>query len=123
MQLNAYVFNICQLLAIIVISIGIFKAVLIFFKDALFGDSSAKAIQESRMELGHSFSLGLGFLIGSSILKTTITPSWDDIGQLAAIIAIRTLLNYFLLRDIRQENKHIQLSTSVDNEPGTDKED
>ncbi|MBU0677226.1 MAG: DUF1622 domain-containing protein [Verrucomicrobia bacterium] len=52
------------------------------------------------MELGHSFSLGLGFLIGASILNTTIAPTWNDIGQLAAIIAIRTILNYFLLKEI-----------------------
>jgi uncharacterized membrane protein len=33
-------------------------------------------------------------------LKTTIAPSWNDIGQLAAIIAIRTLLNSLLLQAI-----------------------
>jgi len=33
-------------------------------------------------------------------LKTTIAPTWNDIGQLAAIIAIRTALNYFLVKDI-----------------------
>lgn len=47
-----------------------------------------------------SCSLALGFLIGASILKTTLAPTWTDIGQLAAIIAIRTILNYFLLHDI-----------------------
>ena len=44
---------------------------------------------------------GLGFLIGGSILNTTIAPTWNDIGQLASIIAIRTILNYFLLRNIK----------------------
>ena len=52
------------------------------------------------MEIGHAFSLALSFLIGASILKTTIAPTWNDIGQLASIIAIRTILNYFLIRDI-----------------------
>ena len=54
----------------------------------------------SRLELGHAFSLGLGFLIGASILNTTLAPSWNEIGQLGAIIAIRTALNYFLLKEI-----------------------
>jgi uncharacterized membrane protein len=98
--LNQHVVGICHILAMLVISIGIIKAMLIFFKDILFHKDSKSAIQESRTELGHSFSLGLGFLIGASILRTTLTPSWDDIGQLATIIGIRTALNYFLLAEI-----------------------
>ena len=89
-----------HLLAILVISVGIIKAMFIYFKDALLGQNAREAIEESRMELGHSFSLGLGFLIGASIVNTTVAPTWNDIGQLAAIIAIRTILNYFLLREI-----------------------
>jgi uncharacterized membrane protein len=91
-----------HLAAIIVIAIGIIKAFLIFIVDVFSQKESRKAIKESRLEIGHAFSLGLGFLIGASILKTTIAPTWNDIGQLASIIAIRTLLNYFLIRDINQ---------------------
>lgn len=97
---NSGVVGVCQLLAILVIFIGLIKAMIIFIKDALLGEESSRAIQQSRLELGHSFSLGLGFLIGASILKTTLAPTWDEIGQLSAIIAIRTLLNYFLLMEI-----------------------
>jgi len=70
-------------------------------KDALLGGNSSAAIQESRTELGHAFSLGLGFLVGGSILNSTIAPTWNDIGQLSAIIAIRTIFqirfNHFFL--------------------------
>ncbi|ABR31250.1 hypothetical protein SU69_07105 [Thermosipho melanesiensis] len=95
-----------QVLATIVITSGIIKAFVIFIKDALLKKESNEAIKESRLEIGHSFSLGLGILIGSSILKTTIAPSWNDIGQLAAIIGIRTLLNYFLRKDIKEMNNN-----------------
>jgi len=94
------VLTICQFLAMVVITLGIIKALIIFLRDALTPGRSIAAIKQSRLELGHSFSLGLGFLIGGSILKTTLAPSWSDIGQLAAIIAIRTGLNYFLLKEI-----------------------
>ncbi len=100
--LNDAVAIACHILAIVVISIGIIKALIIFIKDALLKGNSSAAVMESRMELGHSFSLGLGFLIGASILRTTLAPTWNDIGQLAAIIGIRTVLNYFLLREIRR---------------------
>ncbi|MCF7793092.1 MAG: DUF1622 domain-containing protein [Candidatus Cloacimonetes bacterium] len=91
-----------HLAAICVIGVGIVKAFLIFLADIFTRKEAREAIKESRLEIGHAFSLGLGFLIGASILKTTIAPTWNDIGQLASIIAIRTLLNYFLVRDIEQ---------------------
>ncbi|MCJ8278902.1 MAG: DUF1622 domain-containing protein [Rivularia sp. ALOHA_DT_140] len=68
--------------------------------------------------MGYSFSLGLNFLIGGSILRTTITPSWEDIGRLAVIIVIRTVLNYLLLQNIhkpvRKDNSS-ELDNSVKN--------
>ena len=102
--LNKYVTYISQILAIIVIVIGIFKALWTFLVHSLFKRNTKaqlrEGITESRMELGHSFSLGLGFLIGASILKSVIAPTWDDIGKLSSIITIRTVLNYFLTKEI-----------------------
>jgi uncharacterized membrane protein len=31
-----------------------------------------------------------------------VSPSWTDIGQLGAIAVIRTVLNYFLGKDIKE---------------------
>jgi uncharacterized membrane protein len=44
--------------------------------------------------------LGLEFTLAADIVRSAILPSWDDIGQLAAIALIRTFLNYFLERDL-----------------------
>jgi uncharacterized membrane protein len=44
--------------------------------------------------------LSLEFALAADIVRTAITPSWSDIGHLAAIAAIRTILNLFLTRDI-----------------------
>ena len=99
--INDLVVIVCQILAMIVILMGISKALIIYVKDIMVATKSYEALQESRLEIGHAFSLGLAFLIGASILKTIIAPTWDDIGKLAAIIAIRTALNYFLLRDVK----------------------
>ncbi|MDJ0592609.1 MAG: DUF1622 domain-containing protein, partial [Pleurocapsa sp. MO_226.B13] len=92
--------SLCQLLALFVIVTGIIKALIIYCKHIFSNSRSAIAFQASRLELGYSFSLGLSFLVGGSILKTTITPTWNEIGQLAAIIALRTVLNYLLLQAI-----------------------
>ena len=98
--LNSWVVSICQLLALFVICTGITKALIIYCKYVFSNSSSAIAFQASRLELGYSFSLGLSFLVGGSILRTTVAPSWNDIGQLAAIIILRTVLNYLLLQAI-----------------------
>jgi uncharacterized membrane protein len=44
--------------------------------------------------------LALEFELAADILRTGISPSWNEIGQLAAIAAIRTFLNYSLSHDL-----------------------
>ena len=57
----------------------------------------------ARLGLGRSLALSLEFLLGADILRTAVEPSWDEIGRLAAIAAIRTALNFFLQREIAGE--------------------
>ena len=44
--------------------------------------------------------LGLEFMLAADIVRTAISPTWQQTGQLAAIALIRTFLNYFLEKDI-----------------------
>lgn len=44
--------------------------------------------------------LALEFALGADIIRTAIAPTWDDVGKLAAIAAIRSGLSFFLERDI-----------------------
>jgi uncharacterized membrane protein len=44
--------------------------------------------------------LALEFELAADVIRSAISPSWTDIGQLASIAAIRTFLNYFLEKDI-----------------------
>ena len=44
--------------------------------------------------------IGLEFALAADIVSTVVAPTWDDLGLLAAIAAIRTFLNVFLERDI-----------------------
>lgn len=97
---NIILTSLCQLLAILVIGLGVTRALIIFVKDALLKPHTMEAFQRSRLVMGYSFSLGLSFLIGATILKTMISSQWDDIARLVAIIAVRTVLNYLLLQAI-----------------------
>lgn len=46
--------------------------------------------------------ISLEFALGADLVETAIAPTWDDIGMLGAIAAIRTVLGYFLGRDIAE---------------------
>ena len=106
--LYGWVVILCQLLALFAIVIGIAKGFVIYCQNIFTVSRAAIAFQTSRLAMGYSFSLGLSFLIGASILKTTIAPTWNDIAQLAAIIALRTTINFLLLRAIDQGTSQIE---------------
>jgi len=55
-----------------------------------------------RLRLGKWLALALEFALASDIVRTAVAPSWDEIGKLAAIMALRTILNYFLEREFDQ---------------------
>ena len=57
-------------------------------------------ISQLRVSFGSWLVLALEFQLGSDILSTTIAPSFNELAQLAIIAAIRTLLNYFLQKDL-----------------------
>jgi uncharacterized membrane protein len=57
-----------------------------------------------RLTLARYLSLALEFQLAADILSTAISPSWDEIGKLAAIAVIRTALNYFLGLEIKAES-------------------
>jgi uncharacterized membrane protein len=52
------------------------------------------------LSLARWLLLGLEFMLATDIVRTVIAPSWEEIGQLAAIAVIRTFLNFFLERDL-----------------------
>ena len=56
-----------------------------------------------RLDLGRFLALGLEFQLASDVLRTAVAPTLKEIGELAAIAAIRTALNYFLAREIKEE--------------------
>ncbi|MCT7961162.1 DUF1622 domain-containing protein [Laspinema sp. D1] len=109
---NIILTSLCQLLAILVIGLGVTRALIIFVKDALFKPHTMEAFQRSRLVMGYSFSLGLSFLIGATILKTMISSQWDDIARLVAIIAVRTVLNYLLLQAIAKATPEVSQASS-----------
>lgn len=65
-------------------------------------DPAHEAQEDVRLRLGRWLALALEFELGADILRTAVAPTWSEIGQLAAIAAVRTALNFFLQREIDQ---------------------
>ena len=63
-------------------------------------ETSHNVKEEIRLRLGRWLAVALELLLGADILRTAVAPTWSEIGQLAAIAAIRTGLNFFLQREI-----------------------
>jgi uncharacterized membrane protein len=61
-----------------------------------------------RLDLGRYLALGLEFQLASDILRTAVSPTFRQIGQLAAIATIRTALNYFLGRELKEERREVE---------------
>jgi uncharacterized membrane protein len=55
-----------------------------------------------RLTLARYLALALEFQLGADILSTAIGPTWTQLGKLGAIAVIRTGLNYFLMREMRE---------------------
>ena len=61
-----------------------------------------------RLDLSRFLALGLEFQLAADILRTVVSPSFTQLAQLAAIAAIRTALNFFLSREIKEQREIVQ---------------
>jgi uncharacterized membrane protein len=59
-----------------------------------------RTIKDIWLRLAGWILLSLEFQLGADIVRTSISPTWEDLGKLAAIAAIRTVLSIFLERDL-----------------------
>lgn len=66
------------------------------------------AFNQVQLDVGRFLALGLAFQLASDLLRTAVAPSFEEIGKLAAVAAIRTALNFFLRREIREERDEIK---------------
>jgi uncharacterized membrane protein len=93
--------SIVEIVAVVVIVLALLQFLYSFTRSRL-----QPKLQEKnawlRVQFGSSLTVALELLLAADILATAVAPTWDDIGKLAAIAAIRTALNYFLERELKE---------------------
>ncbi len=92
-----------EIAAALVIGGAIIRSIITYLSQ-LFSRSKQHidSTESIRLQLGRVLALGLEFTVASDILRTAVAPTRQDILNLGAIVLLRTLLNYFLEREIRQ---------------------
>lgn len=92
-----------EIAAAVVIGGAVVRGIVAYMRQ-LFSSSRQHfdATEAIRLKLGRVLALGLEFTVASDILRTAVAPTRQDILNLGAIVLLRTLLNYFLEREIRQ---------------------
>ena len=100
--INAISF-VLNVLGSLIILFGVTISLIEFLRKEVLERERAVQLNENiRLKLGSYLVLGLEFFIAGDIVKTIITPTWESLGMLGAIVVIRTILSYFLTKDLRK---------------------
>jgi uncharacterized membrane protein len=98
-----YLVALAEIAAAVVIGLAVLRAIGRYVLQQFGRSSDHENSPESiRLRMGRALALGLEFTVASDILRTAVAPTRRDILTLGAIVMLRTLLNYFLEREIRQ---------------------
>jgi len=87
------------------------RTVYYFFMPTLYPSLKSRKISLEellRIELGQKIVFGLEFLVAGDILLTLKDPEITALYRLALLVVIWTLLSYFVGRDVRQSDVHVQ---------------
>lgn len=103
-----------ETIATVIILIGGIWALVPYVGRCMFSKQCLGEFTATRIRLGHSLSLGLEFLIGADILKSAVSPSWQDLGRLAAIVAIRSAINFMLIWELKETDTGKQMKNGKD---------
>ncbi|MHB0997911.1 MAG: DUF1622 domain-containing protein [Armatimonadota bacterium] len=96
-----------ELLAALIVGYGTVVAFYNVVIKSILHQTSHGQYEKARINLGQKLAVGLEFELGADLLQTAISPTWNHIGILGAIIVIRTILNFVLERDIMRSEEHM----------------
>jgi uncharacterized membrane protein len=95
-----------ETIAVLIAAFGVLHAVVATIATVLRGPRGPHWGRTIWATFGSWLLGSLQFALAADIVRTTIAPTWEQIGELAAIAAIRTFLSYFLERDLHELRRH-----------------
>ncbi|MBP1046693.1 DUF1622 domain-containing protein [Enterococcus sp. BWM-S5] len=100
-----------NILSIIILLWGVVLAAYNFFKDSLSKEKKLETVRSNNLIknlLGSYILLSLEILIAADIIESIIKPTFQDISKLAALVVIRTVISYFLHREIEDAARELE---------------
>lgn len=92
-------------IGVTIMAYGAIKSAVHFILSTIRGNNHLPYI---RIDLGKHLALGLEFLVGKDIIESIIHPSWDDLGKLAVIVAIRIVITLMLSYELKEIEEEIE---------------
>lgn len=94
-----YLVPLIEAFGALVIVVGSARTIVQYLRSCI--GRSSDHMSSLRIQLGQSMVMGLEFLVAADILRTALTPTWNEMLLLAALIGLRTVLNYFVELELR----------------------
>ena len=76
--------------------------------------SHKKHLPEIRIDLGKHLALGLEFLIGKDVILSIVEPNWEDLGKLAILVIIRTVVGIVLSWELKEAKEELDIQREHD---------
>ena len=96
-----------SLIGILIIISGVVFCMFQYIYGIISGQFRGQAsnINNIRLNLGRVLILGLEFIVAADLIGTTTTPDYYELGILAIIVVIRTILSFSINRELMSISK------------------
>ncbi len=101
-EIASYIALVIEAGAVLVVAFGALQALLAVAGSVLRRSADEMTGREIWIRFATWILLALEFALAADLVRTAVAPTWDDIAKLAVIASIRTMLNYFLAKDIAE---------------------
>lgn len=106
-ELIAYVVPFTELLGTAVVLWGTLQGLVMLLRRAwssLNQQPFVGELSDIRIAIGEKMALGLDFFLAGDIIGTIVVPSKDTLLVLGGIVVIRTVMAYFLAKEIEKKS-------------------
>jgi uncharacterized membrane protein len=113
-EIASYIALVIEAGAVLVVAFGAFQALAAVVVAVVRRAADEMEGRQIWIRFATWILLALEFALAADLVRTAVAPTWDDIAKLAVIATIRTMLNYFLAKDIAEFDS---VQKSVGNPP------
>jgi uncharacterized membrane protein len=102
----AYIVPLTELLGVAVVTWGSVHGLIMLLqrgRELLSGLEPDSSLRDIRIAIGEKMALGLDFFLAGDIIGTIVIPSREALLLLGGIVVIRTVMAYFLAKEIEKK--------------------